>query len=105
VTENHVDLGINLSRGFIIAGQSSGADIALVLAHLYAEEQSLSPPLTGLWLTCPMVMNRDTVPEKYKDSYISMEQNADGPLVTAASIDFVMCEWWRPSSHTCREYD
>ncbi|OIW26347.1 alpha/beta-hydrolase [Coniochaeta ligniaria NRRL 30616] len=90
VAENHADLNINLSRGFIIAGESSGADIALVLAHLYAEEQLSSPPLTGLFLSCPMVMNRDTVPEKYKDSFISMEQNAKGPIITPESIEFIM---------------
>lgn len=93
VTENHADLNINLSRGFIIAGEATGSDMALVLAHLYAQEQVSSPPLTGLFLSCPMVMTSDTVPEKYKDSFISMEQNAEGPIITRESIDFMMhCE-------------
>ncbi|KAB5513580.1 Alpha/Beta hydrolase protein [Coniochaeta sp. 2T2.1] len=90
VAEHHAELGINPSRGFIIAGESVGADIALVLAHLYAEEQPPLPPLTGLFLTCPMVMTRDTVPEQYKDRFISMEQNAGGPFITAESIEFIM---------------
>jgi acetyl esterase/lipase len=92
LVENYADLNINPSRGLIIAGQSSGADIALVLAHLYAEEHVSSPPLTGLFLACPMVMTSDTVPEKYKDRFISMEQNAEGSLITAESIKFIMCE-------------
>jgi hypothetical protein len=40
-----------------------------------------------------MAMTRDTVPEKYKDYFISMEQNAKGPLLTAESIDFIMCQY------------
>lgn len=92
LAQNHADLNINPSRGFIVAGESNGADIALALAHMYAEEQPPSPPLTGLFVACPMAMNRDTVPEKYKDFYISMDQNAKSPIHTAESIDFVICE-------------
>ena len=92
VAQNHSSLSINPSRGFIVAGESNGADIALAITQLYAEEQLLSPALTGLFLACPMVMNKDTVPEEYKDYFISMEQNAKGPVLTDESIDFTQCE-------------
>jgi len=92
LAENHAELNINPSRGFVVGGQSNGADVAVVLAHLYAEELSSYPPLTGLFLTCPMVMNSATVPEKYKDCFISTEQNAAGPMLSTESIEYIMCK-------------
>jgi len=86
-----VNLGLNLAKGFILAGESNGSDIALAVARLYADGQPLSPPLTGLYLACPMVMNKDTVPEKYRECFVSMDQNADAPVLTSESIQFLQC--------------
>jgi acetyl esterase/lipase len=40
-----------------------------------------------------MAMNADTVPEEYRDRFISMEQNAQGPIITKEGIEFIMCEY------------
>jgi acetyl esterase/lipase len=93
LVQHHASLHINPSRGFIIAGESNGADMALVLAHLYAEEMASLPPVTGLYLACPYAMNQKTVPEKYKDRFISMNQQHEGPWMPAEGIEYIVsCE-------------
>jgi hypothetical protein len=37
-------------------------------------------------------MNQETVPEKYKDYFFSMVQNAKAPIVDAGSIQFTACK-------------
>lgn len=81
-------LGINPSKGFILGGESAGADIALSIAHLYRDEK-VSPPLTGLYTTLTSGISAETVPEKYKDHFFSMEQNSNAPFLTAESVQFV----------------
>ncbi|KAK1760087.1 alpha/beta-hydrolase [Echria macrotheca] len=84
----HVDTG----KGVVLAGESNGGDIALAVAHLYANEVGLGmelPRLTGLYMACPMVMDSDTVPERYREFFVSREQNRDGPVLTTGSIEFV----------------
>ncbi|GAB1312071.1 Alpha/beta-hydrolase [Madurella fahalii] len=89
VAQNFGQLHINPAKGFILAGESNGSDIALAIAHLYREQHPVLPALTGLYLACPMVMDKDTVPEKYRDYFLSMEQNADGPILVTKSMDFI----------------
>lgn len=90
--QNLEQLGINASKGLIVGGDSNGADMALVIAHLYAQEQPPGPPLTGLYLACPIAMIADNVPERYEESYLSMEQNAEAPALTKQGVEFLMCE-------------
>jgi hypothetical protein len=60
----------------------------------HVDDQELtSLPLTGLILTCPMVMTRNTVPDRYTENYLGKDQNAKAPVITAESRDFIMCEY------------
>jgi acetyl esterase/lipase len=79
VAQNHQDLGLDPDKGFIVAGESSGADFALVAAHLYIQE-GLYPPLTGIYASMPCGVSKETVPEKYKDRLFSFEQCKKVPL-------------------------
>ena len=97
LAQNHNSLGINPSEGFLVAGESNGADIALAIAHLYADEVA-SPPLTGLYLAAPEVMNTETVPDRYRDRYISPEQNVKAPIRPAESLEFIRCEQPAPAA-------
>lgn len=90
MAQNHINLGINPARGFLVAGESNGADIALAIAHLYADD-AVWPPITGLYISAPQAMNREAVPEKYRDSFISLEQNANAVLLPTKSLDFIRC--------------
>jgi hypothetical protein len=91
--KNLEELGINPTKGLIVSGDSNGADMALTIAHLHAQEQPLGPPLTGLYLACPIVMDKSTVPEQYREYYLSMEHNAKVPGLTAGSVEFLMCKF------------
>ncbi|KAF4455422.1 hypothetical protein F53441_2211 [Fusarium austroafricanum] len=88
ISRNSEKFGINLSKGFIIGGTSSGADIVLVLSHLYHDARK-SPPLTGVYAPITSGVNDQTVPGKYKDYLISYEQNATAPVFSAESMKFV----------------
>ncbi|KAK5939402.1 hypothetical protein PMZ80_008706 [Knufia obscura] len=77
------------SQGFIIGGTSAGGNITAVLAHL-ARDEGLSPPLTGQYLAIPAVGGGQWIPEKYKDKWLSYEQNNDVPVLPIAAIDMFM---------------
>lgn len=64
------ELHADASKGFIVGGESSGANAAIVCTHL-ARNQNLSPPLTGQFLSVPACLPAETVPEKYKPFFHS----------------------------------
>lgn len=86
---NLEELGVNPTKGFLVGGISAGANFASIVSHLYRDEK-LSPPLTGVYLSIPPVVSRKVVPEKYKNTYLSLEQNKDAPSLNkevAATFD------------------
>ncbi|KAM0225759.1 hypothetical protein ACHAQD_000718 [Fusarium lateritium] len=88
VSQNVDKFGINPSKGFIIGGTSSGADMSLVVSHL-CRDAKMVPALTGVFAPITSGVNDQTVPEKYKDHFISMEQCAKAPMFSAESMKFV----------------
>jgi len=74
------------SKGFIIGGTSAGGNMAAACA-LLARDEKLSPPLTGLCLLIPALMDYRVIPEKYKDDIKSYEQNKDAPILGMSSIN------------------
>ncbi|KAK7407883.1 hypothetical protein QQX98_009942 [Neonectria punicea] len=88
-TSQNVDkLGINPAKGFIIGGSSSGADMSLVVSHL-CRDANMTPPLTGVFAPLTSGVNEETVPEKYKNYFISKEQNATVPVFSTESMKFI----------------
>lgn len=67
-----------------MGGISAGGNFASVVSHLYLDDK-LSPPLTGVYLSIPACVDPASVPEKYEHVYLSHEQNAEAPLLSAAS--------------------
>lgn len=57
---------------------------------LLARDEKLSPPLTGLCLLIPALMDYRSIPEKYKDEVRSYEQNKDAPILGMSSIKLFM---------------
>ncbi|KAK5069675.1 hypothetical protein LTR24_010701 [Lithohypha guttulata] len=86
---NAKSLKADPSQGFIVGGTSAGGNITAVLA-LLARDEGLSPPLTGQYLAIPAVGNKKWIPEKYKDRFLSFEQNKDVPVLPIAAIDMFM---------------
>jgi len=95
------ELGADPAAGFIVGGVSAGGNVAGVLAQM-AQDERLSPPLTGQYLSAPVFFSPDTVPEGYEDFFISQVQNAEAPGLNKSSID-MMTSLWNPdwSSRWC----
>lgn len=54
---------------------------------LVARRESLSPPLTGIGLLNPEVLDFRSIPDKYKNDIVSYEQNLDAPFFNSKLID------------------
>ena len=63
-----------------------GPNLSAVISHLYRDD-NISPPLTGVYLSIPSVFRPEVVPERYRDQYHSLEQNADAPVLGKGSMD------------------
>ncbi|EHK19920.1 uncharacterized protein TRIVIDRAFT_68116 [Trichoderma virens Gv29-8] len=70
-------------KGFIIGGLSAGAAISNKVAQL---ARDLEPPLTGQFLACGIYIDPGSVPDQYKELYLSMEQNKYAPIFDTASL-------------------
>ncbi|TFB02668.1 hypothetical protein CCMA1212_005146 [Trichoderma ghanense] len=71
--------------GFVIGDVSAGAAISNKVAQL-ARDLSLEPPLTGLFLACGISFEPGNVPNRYKEFYLSLEQNKSAPIFDTPSL-------------------
>jgi len=88
LAKNASSFGADPSAGFILGGISAGANLTAVTAQKY-HDQKLSPPLTGLWVCIPIVLNEQNVPDKYKHLWLSRKQNAEAPMFNGKAIERV----------------
>ncbi|KAH6985140.1 Alpha/Beta hydrolase protein [Ilyonectria destructans] len=86
IATNYESLKINPKRGFVVGGFSGGSNFAAVISQL-ARDERMDPPITGQLLSCPSVVNRNHVPEEYKDELQSVEQNANAPVINIKSLE------------------
>jgi acetyl esterase/lipase len=86
IANNATDPIINSDpkKGFIMGGVSAGAATTAAFSRLFQEEP-LSHPLTGQWLCIPSVMDASHVPDRFKDYYLSTEQQAKNPFFSKES--------------------
>ncbi|THH13373.1 hypothetical protein EW146_g6827 [Bondarzewia mesenterica] len=88
-SEQIESLSVDLSKGFIVAGQSAGANLAAVVTLRARDDLFFKDrPITGQILHYPSVVHMDAVPEKYKSELLSMEQNKDAPGLTRKDMEF-----------------
>ncbi|KNG85325.1 lipase/esterase [Aspergillus nomiae NRRL 13137] len=78
IAANASALDADLTKGFVLGGGSAGGNLAIVTAHRAVKEK-LSPPITGVLASIPVCMSQETVPEKYKELWVSREQNGYAP--------------------------
>jgi hypothetical protein len=53
-----------------------------------AVKEKLSPPLTGIWVSIPVVAaNSDGIPEKYREDWVSRTQNINSPVLDSADVE------------------
>lgn len=92
------ELGADLDAGFIVGGVSAGAAVSAVCGGLAMfpeskeaqEAPKLSKPLTGQFLCVPMLVVEETIPEEYRASFTSREDNKNAEGLNAASLKQVM---------------
>lgn len=90
IAENASDalLHADPSQGFIMGGLSAGATLTAALTRKFQEEK-LAHPLTGQWIAIGQMMDDKSCPAKFKQHYLSREQNADGPGLNKAFLDLI----------------
>ncbi|KAJ3580163.1 hypothetical protein NPX13_g395 [Xylaria arbuscula] len=90
IAENaETKFGVDLSVGFVLGGVSAGANLAAVTAQKWLSAKK-TPKLTGVWLAIPMVLDEAIVPNKFKDSWVSREQNAEALVIAQRDVVYVM---------------
>lgn len=92
-SQSYIQYGANLSHGFIVAGTSVGGQIAAVIAGLTSNEPLRYPlqrPLTGIYISCSMLLIDSIVPPKYKDIWTSRHDNRDAEHFSTADVDAVI---------------
>ncbi|GME42156.1 alpha/beta hydrolase fold-3 domain-containing protein [Neofusicoccum parvum] len=91
IAANHASLGANVDpgAGFIVGGASAGANLAAVVAQRWLDEKA-SPPLTGLYLSIPVLLDEEIVPDRYRDLWFSRDQNANAVIVNADAMKRLM---------------
>lgn len=57
------------------------------ISHLWRDE-SLTPPLTGVFLAVPSICVISALPDKYRHREMSWKQNRDAPIFNVAASDF-----------------
>lgn len=68
------------SKGFIVGGSSAGGNIAAVLAQL-SRLGEFEVPVTGQYLSVPLIFPLELVPDKYKDELLSPYENTNDPVL------------------------
>ncbi|KAJ4264437.1 hypothetical protein NW762_005637 [Fusarium torreyae] len=82
------ELGVSLSKGFVIGGSSAGGSMAAIASHL-ARDHNMTPTITGVFLLAPLILPleaSDALPDKYKALYLSRTQTEckHDPILTPA---------------------
>ncbi|KAI0665530.1 Alpha/Beta hydrolase protein [Trametes maxima] len=91
---NAAALKADLSKGFLVGGESSGGNVAAVVSLLTRDDPFFKEhPLTGQLLREPMVIHPDLYPENLKSELRAMEEHNDAPLMTREGID-LMIKWY-----------
>ncbi|GKT50138.1 AB hydrolase superfamily protein [Colletotrichum spaethianum] len=83
---------------FILGGVSAGGNLAAVTAQKWVSEKK-KPTLKGVWLGVPWIMERETVPNKYSDLWISREQNDQSFVINSSTISSLL-DSYQPDVHS-----
>ncbi|KAF9261872.1 hypothetical protein L218DRAFT_1001189 [Marasmius fiardii PR-910] len=85
---SHPDVfSASFKKGFLVGGQSAGGNLAAVLSWIARDDPFFKDtPLTGQFLQVPFVIHYQAIPEKYKSSLLSWEQNKDAPVLSANDV-------------------
>ncbi|KAH9900684.1 Alpha/Beta hydrolase protein [Cubamyces lactineus] len=81
-------LKADLSKGFLIGGDSAGANISVVLSHMARDDPFFEGRrLTGLYLCEPNICHYTVYPESLKSKFRSFEEYSDMPTLSRQALD------------------
>lgn len=90
---NQALFGGDISRGFLIGGQSAGSNYGAVLAYRARDDSFFeNRRLSGTILQLPIVLHPDAHPEKYKDELLSVDECRDTPLLNGEQMKITWVE-------------
>ncbi|KAL1893969.1 hypothetical protein Sste5346_006110 [Sporothrix stenoceras] len=78
-----------VNAGFVVGGTASGGNLAAVATHM-ARDSQLQPPLTGHYLSTPLLTMPEVVPEKYREFYLSHGQNTHSPVMCTSVVHHIV---------------
>ncbi|KAI0657072.1 Alpha/Beta hydrolase protein [Cubamyces menziesii] len=94
VVSNASLLKADVKKGFLIGGESAGANLSAVLAHIIRDDPSFEGRrLTGQLLCEPNVCHYAAYPESLQSQFRSMDEIPDMPALTRATIERFY-EWY-----------
>jgi hypothetical protein len=109
-SKTELDVGADPMKGYIIAGESVGGNMALVAALRAREnpEELQRVSITGIHIMCAQLCSAEGTPEQYKKWYTSYDQCRDAPVfnrkvqdaITGTFLSLSICLPWtmtRPS--------
>lgn len=99
VKDHARELGAGPAIGFVLGGVSAGGNLSAALSQRWVDEE-MSPPLTGLWLSVPLVFPlaspESHVPAELKEAHFSRVQNADAAFIGGGALDIIE-GFWKPN--------
>ncbi|KAF2730636.1 alpha/beta-hydrolase [Polyplosphaeria fusca] len=84
---NAASVGADPSKGFIVGGESAGANVTAVVTH-EAVDAGLSPPITGSYLRIPYLIHQTAVPDEWKAHYNSYNDHPNEPILSHKDLDY-----------------
>lgn len=88
--ENPRTLGVDVSKGLLVAGTSAGGNLAAVAAHDAVEKKI---GVTGVVLMSASLVHSEAVPEKYKEHYKSRETHKDAMVLDTRGMEWFWGEF------------
>lgn len=75
-------------KGLLVAGESSGANIAFAATYLWiTQKKDIEIRITGVYSGANSGVSAETVPEKYRPLFVSMEQNCQAPVMDTQAVE------------------
>lgn len=85
IAKHAAEMGADPTTGFILGGVSAGGNLAAVTGQKSIAER-FHPPLTGLWLGIPFILDETIVPAMYKSLFVSRVQNREALILNGDSV-------------------
>lgn len=102
----HEEIAVDLSRGFVVGGVSSGGTAAAIISALYAaasagvpgyaQPNPIKEPFTGAFVGLPFLVTEQMLPEEYKGQLLSRRDAERTAYLEALIGTYLHTPWFSP---------